>query len=178
MKRYGLLCHIESKILIRALMATITHKQNELTTILQDRLQSMDADVEIPPPVFKAMQAEVVGFDLECGYLQIRFPVLTEQLNPFGNVQGGMIAAMIDNTLGPLSMAIAPPNFTRHFELKYRSPVQPEMKHVIVTGNYVERKQRRLYFTARLTDSEGVELASANSVHWIINKYKAWNEAG
>ena len=150
-------------------MATQTNSQERLISILRDRVKGTGENVVIPPPVFRAMQAEVIGFDLDDGYLKIRFPVLKEQLNPFGNVQGGMIAAMIDNTLGPLSMAVAPPNFTRHFELKYRTPVHPGMDHIFVTGNYVERRKRRLYFTASLMDDEGMELASANSVHWIID---------
>ncbi|MEX2525372.1 MAG: PaaI family thioesterase [Gammaproteobacteria bacterium] len=151
-------------------MVTPTCSQDELLAILRLRFKEACKDVEIPPPVFKAMQAEIIAFDLDAGELDVRFPVLKEQLNPFGNMQGGMIAAMIDNTLGPLSMAVAPPNFTRHFELKYRSPVHPDIEHVIVSGRYIERKQRRLFFTASLTDCRGKELVSAKSVHWIIDE--------
>ncbi len=151
-------------------MVTPTCSQDELIAVLRSRFRETCKDVEIPPPVFKAMQAEIIAFDLDAGSLKVRFPILKEQLNPFGNMQGGMIAAMIDNTLGPLSMAVAPPNFTRHFELKYRAPVQPDIKHVIVRGQYIERKQRQLFFTASLSDCRDRELVSAKSVHWIIDE--------
>lgn len=151
-------------------MVTPTCSQDELIAVLRSRFKETCKDVAIPPPVFKAMRAEIIGFDLEAGKLEVRFPVLKEQLNPFGNMQGGMIAAMIDNTLGPLSMAVAPPNFTRHFELKYRAPIHFDIKHVIVSGHYVERKQRQLFFTASLTDCHGKELVLAKSVHWIIDE--------
>lgn len=151
-------------------MATPASTQDELIAILRDRFEDAGQEVQIPPPVFRAMQAEIVGFDLDAGFLKVRFPILSEQLNPFGNMQGGMIAAMIDNTLGPLSMAVGPPNFTRHFEVKYRRPVHPGMEYLVVTGNYIDRKQRRLFFTASLTDNRGELLASAKSVHWILEE--------
>ena len=67
----------------------------------------------IPPPVFTSMQGEFVDFDLEEGILVTRFPVRQDYLNPYGAMQGGMVAAAVDNTLGPLSMLVAPPNVTR-----------------------------------------------------------------
>lgn len=140
----------------------------QLVSVLKDRFGDDAGAMMIPPPVFRAMQAQVVDFDLTAGVLTVRFPVLHDQLNPFGNMQGGMVAAMIDNTLGPLSMAVAPPNFTRHFEIKYRRPVHPDMGHVLVTGSIVDRDERRLFLVAKVTDGDGNELAVAKSVHWII----------
>lgn len=144
----------------------------ELIAILRSRFRDSES-LLIPPPVFRAMQARVVSMDLQQGRLGIRFPVLQQQLNPFGNMQGGMVAAMIDNTLGPLSMAVAPPNFTRHFEVKYRRPVHPGLGHVLVSGNVDSRDQRRLFLSARVTDDDGIELASARSIHWIIESENA-----
>lgn len=141
----------------------------QLIAVLEARFRDGSGDMLIPPPVFRAMQAEVVAMDLDAGVLTIRFPVLREQLNPFGNMQGGMVAAMIDNTLGPLSMAVAPPNFTRRFEVKYRRPVHPGLGHVRVTGRFLERRGRQLDFSATVTDGEGRELATARSTHWIIH---------
>jgi len=34
-------------------------------------------------------------------------------------MQGGMIAAAVDNTIGPLSFLVAAPNVTRRLEMKY-----------------------------------------------------------
>jgi len=141
----------------------------QLVAVLEERFRDSAGGMLIPPPVFRAMQAQVVVLDLDGGTLTIRFPVLREQLNPFGNMQGGMVAAMIDNTLGPLSMAVAPPNFTRQFEIKYRRPVHPRQGHVRVTGRFLERRGRRLYFSAAVADEGGQELVAARSIHWIID---------
>lgn len=150
-------------------MADSAALEARLLAVLAERFRDSAGGMLIPPPVFRAMQAEVIALDLDAGMLSIRFPVLREQLNPFGNMQGGMVAAMIDNTLGPLSMAVAPPNFTRRFEVKYRRPVHPDLGHVRVTGRFLERRGRRLHFSATVTDGEDRELAVGRSIHWIID---------
>jgi acyl-coenzyme A thioesterase PaaI-like protein len=142
----------------------------EIREQLEKGLRNTDKRLKMPPPVFAAMQGRLVGFDPEKKILQARFPVLPEQLNPYGSMQGGMIAAAIDNTLGPLSMLVAPPNFTRRLEIKYRQSVTPERGDIMVEGRFVEQKKRQLFFRARVLDQEGNELANAKAVHWIVDE--------
>lgn len=125
-------------------------------------------DYTFPPPVFMTMQGEFLQFDLEDGTLAARFPVLESYLNPYGSMQGGMVAAAVDNTLGPLSVLVAPPNVTRHLELTYSRPVDLEMKYIIVRANLLTREQRRLFFKADVRTRMGVRLARAKAVHWIL----------
>lgn len=127
------------------------------------------ARLALPPPVFLAMQGEFISFDRENKIMTVRFPILAEQLNPYGTMQGGMIAAAIDNTLGPLSLLVAPPSFTRRLEVKYRRGVGPGLGHIVVEGRLVERKKRQLFFGARVVDDDGNELASAKALHWIVD---------
>ena len=142
----------------------------ELQEMLVARLHGADERFKMPPPVFEAMQGRLIGYDPEEKVLTARFPVLPEQLNPYGSMQGGIIAAAIDNTLGPLSMLVAPPNFTRRLEIKYRQAVKPENGHIRVEGRFVEQKKRQLFFRARVLDEEGNELANAKAVHWIVDE--------
>lgn len=142
--------------------------QEELIRILREKFREIAGEFEIPPPVFIAMRGEVLEFDIDRGYLKIKYPVLNEHLNPFGNMQGGMIAAAIDNTLGPLSMAVAPLNFTRHLEIKYRRAIPLATGYLFVSGNLVRQKKQQLFFSATVIDAEGNELAAAKSIHWII----------
>lgn len=150
-------------------MNRINPLQDDLIRILREKFQDIPGEFLIPPPIFVAMHGEVLEFDIDKGYLKIRFPVLGDHLNPFGNMQGGMIAAAVDNTLGPLSMAVAPPNFTRNFEIKYRRAVTLSTGYVIVTGNLLEQKKQQLFFRATVQDDEGNELAAAKSTHWVID---------
>ena len=138
--------------------------------VIQRRLGDRVDDFRIPPPVFRAMQGEFLAFDPEDGWLTARFPVLEEYLNPYGSMQWGMVAAAVDNALGPLSMLVAPPNVTRRLEMKYSRPITPDLEFITVKSSLVERKGRWLTFRAEVTDQEGTLLARARAVHWITDE--------
>ena len=137
---------------------------------MEKRFHDNGNGFKMPPPVFEAMQGSLVGFDPEENMLKARFPVLPEQLNPYGSMQGGMIAAAIDNTIGPLSMLVAPPNFTRRLEVKYRNSVTREAGQITVQARLTEKKKRQLFFVASVLDEEGNELANAKAIHWIVDQ--------
>lgn len=122
-----------------------------------------------PPPVFMMMKGELLAIDMEQGMLKARFPVSENYLNPYGAMQGGMIAAAVDNTLGPLSVAVAPPNVTRTLEMKYSQPVTPDMGYIVVQARLVERKDRWLFFEARVSSSDGRKLATCKAAHYLID---------
>lgn len=135
---------------------------------LRNRLGDRLGEYVIPPPVFVAMQGEFLRFDLDDGSLTARFPVLGDYLNPFGAMQGGMIAAAVDNTLGPLSVLVAPRNVTRRLEVTYSRPITPDLGTIVVVGKLLERAGRRLFFKADVRDEAGVRLARAKAVHWVV----------
>ena len=83
-------------------------------------------------------------------------------------MQGGLVAAAADNTLGPLSMLVAPPNVTRTLDMKFSQPVTPDLENIIVKARLQERDGRRLIFTAEVRDQSGKLLARARALHWII----------
>lgn len=140
----------------------------DLLPVIEEKLAGSDMQVEVPPAVFVAMQGEFLDADIENGILQCRFPVLAEYLNPFGNMQGGVISAAVDNTIGPLSMLVAAPNITRHMELKYAKAVSPELEYIYVTAKFIEKKKRQLFFEALVKNVNDEILASAKSRHWIV----------
>ncbi len=142
---------------------------SSILALLETKLQGIDREIDFPPPVFEALKGEVVSFDAEKEVLINKFPVLKEHLNPYGNMQGGIIAAAIDNTIGPLSMLVSPPNFTRYLNLKYGQVVSPELGSVLVTATYTGKKKRQLFFEAVVHDHDGNVLASAKAIHWIID---------
>lgn len=133
------------------------------------RLGERAGEFQIPPPVFENMRGEFIGFDASAGWLRARFPVLESQLNPYGAMQGGMLAAAIDNTLGPLSMLVAPPNVTRRLTVKYSRQVTLEMSEIVIEATLVERDGRWLRFHADARDNDGRIIARANALHWILD---------
>ena len=136
---------------------------------IRERLGDRLADYVIPPPVFGTMHGEFLAFDAQAGVLETRFPVLGEYLNPYGAMQGGMVAAAVDNTLGPLSMLVAPPNVTRRLQMKYSRQITPDLAYITVKGRFLERKGRWLSFSAEVRDQEGALLARAQASHWIVD---------
>lgn len=144
----------------------------EVLLLVEERLQGLGDEIVFPPPVFDAMQGEVVDFDIENGILRNRFPILSDYLNPYGSMQGGMVAAAIDNTIGPLSMLVSTPNVTRTMTVKYRKPVLPEMEHIVVTARFVEQIKRQLFFEAVVEAVSGEKLASAKATHWVVDLLK------
>lgn len=131
-------------------------------------MEGQDGKFLIPPPVFERMQGEFIDFDEQACTLSARFPVLAEFLNPYGLLQGGMLAAAVDNTIGPLSFLIAPPNLTRRLEMKYSRPASVEMGTITVMARLTDRADRRLSFSAEVRSPQGELLARARAEHWIM----------
>ncbi len=123
----------------------------------------------VPPPVFIELGGEFIAFDKESAKLKARFPIEGRFLNPYGVLQGGMIAAAIDNTLGPLGMLIAPPNMTRRLEIKYSRPARLSDEFLIVDARLSEREGRRLFFKADVRNPRDDLLVRARAMHWIID---------
>jgi len=142
---------------------------SSIMEILQARLGDRIDEFILPPPVFDFMHGELLEFDPDSSYLKVRFPVLEDYLNPYGVMQGGLVAAAADNTLGPLSMLVAPPNVTRTLNMKFSNPVTPELEFIIVKAKLQERDGRRLKFTAEVRSQGGQLLARARALHWIID---------
>ena len=136
---------------------------------IQERLGARLEEFAIPPPVFCTMGGEFLAFDAGAGVLEARFPVMEAYLNPYGAMQGGMVAAAVDNTLGPLSMLVAPPNVTRRLQMKYSQQVTPDLGYITVKARLLEREGRWLAFSAEVRDPEGVLLARAQARHWIVD---------
>ena len=58
-----------------------------------------------PPPAAITLGFELIAVDPEAGTIEISFTAGEQFLNPAGHVQGGFLAAMLDDTLGPALVA-------------------------------------------------------------------------
>jgi len=135
---------------------------------IAEKISHSAEPILFPPPVYTSMQGKLLEFDVKEGRLKNRFPILKEQLNPFGNMQGGMITAAMDNTVGPLSILIGPPSFTRYMDIKYCKVIPLSLENIYVTATFTHQKKRQLFFSVSVCNEAGDELASAKSTHWII----------
>jgi acyl-coenzyme A thioesterase PaaI-like protein len=140
----------------------------QFEAVLREKLGESYDEYAFPPPVFEEMEGEFLELDLESGTLTARFPVREKFFNPYHTLQGGMVAAAADNTLGPLSVLVAPPNLTRRMEITYARPVTADVGRITVKARFLERNESLLYFRADLYDPEGQRLARVKATHWIM----------
>ena len=132
------------------------------------------AGLKLPPPVFADMETEVRDYrpgDAEThvgATLVARFPVLERYQNPMGVMQGGVIAAAVDNVVGPLAYLVAPPSATSQLTMTYLAPVTPDTEHVEVEARLVARAGRQLVFDAVVRSPDGAELAVARATQTVL----------
>ena len=118
--------------------------------------------LELPPKVFVDMGGKFIAYE-NGRALTTRFPVLERYQNPMGFVQGGIIAAVIDNTIGPLSFLVAPPSVTAQLNITFVRPITPQDDYVEVEGRVVERTRTQILLTARVSNPAGKLVAVAQA---------------
>ena len=125
--------------------------------------------LEIPPKIYQLMQGEVLDYQ-ENKELTIQFPVKEEYQNPIGHMQGGMILAAVDNTLGPLSYIVAPPSVTVQLNTQYIRPVSPKDKYIKVTAELVDRTRNQLLLRAKVVNELDKLVALCQATQQIISR--------
>ena len=126
--------------------------------------------LKLPPPVFTDMAGEYIAMDLAAKTLTVRFPVQARYQNPMGYMQGGMIAAAIDNTIGPLSFMVAAPNVTKTMEVTYLRPIPASVAEITVVAAFEAQRERELIFVADVLRGDGTKLATARSVNVLLKR--------
>jgi len=126
--------------------------------------------LQLPPPVFVEMGADVVELNLAEKCLTVRFPVESRFQNPMGYMQGGMIAAAVDNVIGPLSFIVAPPSITKTLTMEYLRPIPPDMTEIMVTARLVAEDGRQLTFTAEVKRGQDTVLAKATALNIVMRQ--------
>jgi uncharacterized protein (TIGR00369 family) len=58
------------------------------------------------PPAARLLGWKLLAFDPQAGTIEVEFSAKAEFTNPSGFVQGGFLAAMLDDTLGPAAFAM------------------------------------------------------------------------
>lgn len=139
---------------------------DELLDLLKSRVPA-GAPLRLPPPCLTEMQAEPVAWE-DGALLSMRFPVLERWQNPLGYMQGGFIAAALDNTLGPFSYLIAPPSVTSQLALSYLRPVAPDTTHIVCTARLVERTAKTLYLAGEARNAGDKTIALCQSVCQLL----------
>jgi uncharacterized protein (TIGR00369 family) len=121
------------------------------------------------PPAAVTLGFKLVDIDAEHGTIRVQFEGKEQFLNPMGNVQGGFLCAMLDDTLGPALVATLPrDHFAPTIELKvnFIKPAKPGV--LIGTGRVVSRGGTIAFLSGELSTEHGELIATATATARIV----------
>jgi uncharacterized protein (TIGR00369 family) len=116
------------------------------------------------PPCAELLGWELIEADAARGRVRIGFQGRSEFLNPAGFIQGGILAAMLDDTMGPAALvASGGALFTATIDLQvsFLAPARPGP--LVGEGQVVQLGKTIGFVEGRLTDSGGTLVAVART---------------
>lgn len=123
------------------------------------------------PPAAVLLGWELSWLAPERGEIEVFFEAGEQFTNPMGNVQGGFLAAMLDDTLGPALVAtLEPDEFAPTLELKvsFLRPAKPG--RLTGRGRVVHRGGTIGFLAGDLFDADGQQVASATATARIVRR--------
>jgi uncharacterized protein (TIGR00369 family) len=121
------------------------------------------------PPAAATLGFKLLDIDPEEGTIRVQFDGKAEFLNPMGNIQGGFLCAMLDDTLGPALVATLPKDhFAPTIELKvnFIRPAKPGV--LIGTARIVSRGGTIAFLAGELSTQQGELVATATATARIV----------
>jgi uncharacterized protein (TIGR00369 family) len=119
------------------------------------------------PPAAKTLGMIIVRVDSETGELEAEFDGKREFTNPAGNIQGGFLSAMLDDTMGPaLASQLAAGEFapTLHLNVQFLSAAK--VGKLCGIGRIVKRGKDICFLSGELSQ-EGRIVATATATATI-----------
>ena len=120
------------------------------------------------PPATRTLGAELIAVDPDAGTIEVGFLAGDSFLNPLGIVQGGFLAAMLDETLGPALIAtLGPDQFapTADLHVQFLRPAKPG--RLRGQGRVVRRGRDLAFMSGELVDESGEVVAVATATATI-----------
>jgi len=128
--------------------------------------------MRLPPPTFAYLNGEVL--EQAPGRVRCRFRPTEEMTNPLGAVQGGILAAFFDDTMGPAVVSIADGRgfTTVSLHVTYLRAARPD-EPVVCEAVVVKHGRTQAYVEATLTRESGGEIvARATAVNLFLEPGK------
>ena len=121
------------------------------------------------PRAAQTLGLELIDADVDAGTIELSFEASEDFVNPFGNVLGAFVAAMLYDTVGPaLLMTLGPGEFqtTRQLSVSFLRAVRPG--RVLGRGRVVHRDGSTAFLEASLVDADGALIATASATAQVI----------
>jgi molybdopterin converting factor subunit 1 len=124
-----------------------------------------------PPAYVKLLGARPL--QIEPGRMKMEFEATEQFVNPAGVIQGGFLAVMLDETMGPAALAaLGPGHMVPTLELKvnFLRPARPG--RLVADAHVVHRGRSVAFLESTLTDADGTLLATATATARIVTLQK------
>lgn len=117
-----------------------------------------------PPPVAQLLGWKLDTIDPVEGTIRVEFEATSDFLNPIGTVQGGILAAMLDDTMGPAAAGLLDgAGFPQTLELK-TSFIRPAYPGKLYAEASVRHRGRDILFLeGALFTADGELVATATA---------------
>ena len=121
------------------------------------------------PPVAKILGWTLLAVDPEAGTIEVGFEAGEEFTNPTGAVQGGFVAAMLDDTMGPAVFAMGKGEiFAPTLDLNV-SFIRPARTGAFVgKGRVVSLGKTIAFLEGELYDGDGVLVARSTATARVM----------
>lgn len=116
------------------------------------------------PPAAVTLGWELLAVDPEKGTIEVAFTATDAFVNPAGVIQGGFLAAMLDDTLGPALVAgLDPGDFapTADLHVQFLRPAHPG--RLVGRGRVVRRGKDVGFLAGELVDDQNRVVAVATA---------------
>jgi uncharacterized protein (TIGR00369 family) len=116
------------------------------------------------PPAAETLGWKLLALDAKAGTIELAFEAKPAFCNPTGHIQGGFLAAMLDDTLGPALFAMTDGKrfgSTIDLHVHYLHGVKPG--RVTTKGRVVKLGSRVAFMEGELFDADGRLAAKATA---------------
>lgn len=117
-----------------------------------------------PPPATDLLGWELIAIDPDAATIEVAFRAGERFTNPMGVIQGGFLAAMLDETLGPALVATLPPDRfapTLDLHVQYLRPARPG--RLVGRGRVVRRGRDICFLAGELIGPDDQPVAAATA---------------
>jgi uncharacterized protein (TIGR00369 family) len=122
------------------------------------------------PPCARLLGWRLVDQDVERGWVRIEFDARADFLNPAGFIQGGILAAMLDDTMGPAALVKSEGKiFTSTIDMNVSFMAAARPGKLYGEGQVIQLGKTIGYLEAKLTDANGALIARATSSARLVS---------
>ena len=121
------------------------------------------------PPCAELLGWTLLDMDEDAGTVRIGFTARPEFLNPAGFVQGGFLAAMLDDVMGPAALVMSDGwSFTSTIDMNVSFLAPAKAGPLIGVGSVIQLGKTIGYLQGELRDETGTLIARATSTARLV----------